>query len=149
MNNEPNDETRPTSSRILPNSQLYVRPSTCWLELKVCVQRSKVCPGASEQGRLFCMVRSCVLASCAWQMCLTWCVGCLWIVFKWLNICIQKSLCFVNVLFALYWFMQYSSVFAFVFLFSEVDQIFKLAIRMGLLLLKAFNSDKVNICSIK
>ena len=46
MHNEPDDETRLTSARILPNSLLYVRPSSWCVELNVCVQRSRVCPGS-------------------------------------------------------------------------------------------------------
>ena len=45
MHNELNDETRLTSARILPNSLLYVRPSSWCVKLNVFVQRSGMCPG--------------------------------------------------------------------------------------------------------
>ena len=61
MHNEPNDETQLTPARILPNSLLYVRPSSWCFEMKVCVHRSRVCPGsvgtrqAFLQGWLLCV----------------------------------------------------------------------------------------------
>jgi hypothetical protein len=78
MHNEPNDETRLRSPRILPNPLLYVRPSFWYFELKVCVPRSRVCPKkrwnkAGSFARLAFVCRP----LCALQMCLTWCVGCL------------------------------------------------------------------------
>ena len=64
--NEQKDETRLTSARILPNSLLAVCPSSWCVELKVCVQRSRVCPGsvgtrqALLQGWLLCVCLVCL-----------------------------------------------------------------------------------------
>ncbi len=54
---------------------LYVRPSSWCFELKVCVQRSRVCPGSvgTRQALLQCWL--CVSALCALQKSLPWCVG--------------------------------------------------------------------------
>ena len=52
----------------------YVRPSSRSATMWVCVQPQSVAC-ALAQGRLFCKVGFCVLALCALQMCLTWCVG--------------------------------------------------------------------------
>ena len=60
MHKEQNDETRLTSARILPNSLLYVRPSSWCFKYLVCVHRGRVCPGsvgtrqALLQGWLLC-----------------------------------------------------------------------------------------------
>ncbi len=77
MHNEPDDETRLTSARILPNPLLYVRPSSECAEMIACVQRSKVCPGSvGKKAHSFASwlcVRVCVLANvCAfvcWHIC--------------------------------------------------------------------------------
>ncbi len=65
-------------ARILPNPLLYVRPSFGSVIITYVSNEAGCVPEAWEQGRLFCKVGFCVLALCALQMCLTWCVGCLY-----------------------------------------------------------------------
>ena len=73
-------------ARILANSLLYVRPSARLSIMWVCVQLQSVAY-ALAQGRLFCKGGFCVLALCALQMCLTWCVGSCRQSIESLNVC--------------------------------------------------------------
>lgn len=59
-----------SSASIAANSLLYVRPSSWCFELRVCVHRSRVCPGSVGTRQALLQGWLCVSPLCALQMCL-------------------------------------------------------------------------------